>query len=61
MKNEQLRAFTRKKYERIKLGAKRNGLTVITRYRKGLKKIRMGDINLSENTINNLMNVKEVK
>ena len=42
-------AFTRERYDEICKRAEELGITIITKYRKGLENIRTGDIVLDEN------------
>ena len=42
------KGFTREEYDRICAKAKKLGITIVTKYRKGMKTIRCGDIILSE-------------
>ena len=41
---EKLRSFTRKEFERLKASYESVGYKVPTKWRKGLKSIRLGDI-----------------
>ena len=52
MKDEDQAVFTRERYDKICKRAEELGITIITKYRKGLKNIRVGDIVLEENKPN---------
>ena len=49
MNEEDQAVFTRERYDEICKRAEELGITIITKYRKGLKNIRTGDIVLEEN------------
>jgi len=49
MKAEDQSAFTRERYDEVCKKAEELGITILTKYRKGLKNIRVGDIVLDEN------------
>lgn len=42
-------AFTKERYDEIKRQAESMGIIILTKYRKGLKNIRVGDIVLDDN------------
>lgn len=48
MKKENLRPFTKKRFIILKNRCEEAGYKVVTKYRKGIKSIRLGDIILSE-------------
>ena len=52
MKDEDQAVFTRERYDKICKRAEELGITVIIKYRKGLKNIRVGGIVLEENKPN---------
>jgi len=52
MSNEDQDVFTQERYNEICKRAEEMGITIITKYRKGLKNIRVGDIVLEENKPN---------
>lgn len=41
-------SYTREEFDRIKAAAEERGYTVVSRWRPGLRNIRLGDIVLSE-------------
>lgn len=45
--SEDLRPFTKEKYEALKARAEAAGFTVVTKWRPGLKHIQLGDIVLT--------------
>jgi len=45
---EETSVITRKRYDEICKRAKERGIAILTKYRKGIKTIRCGDIVLSE-------------
>jgi len=51
MKDEDQSVFTQERYNEICKRAEEMGITIITKYRKGLKNIRVGDIVLDEGEI----------
>jgi hypothetical protein len=48
MKEDDAVPFTRERFEKLKAAAERNGFTVVTRWRPGLKRIRLSEIVLGE-------------
>ena len=41
-------SFSREEFDRIKAAAEEHGYTVVSKWRPGLKNIRLGDVVLSE-------------
>ena len=52
MNDEDQAVFTRERYDEICKRAEELGIKIVTKYRKGLKNIRTGDIVLEENKPN---------